>query len=205
MGVLRVGRDMFGGGSSRTTTLHGDLGREKIFLLGLVSSPKSNGAAALGTAVNTLGSGIGVNIVRTSVSDSISTGGVTRAKIGSVRLRANKVYRLSTRVAERNLRKLGASSIRLTVLRGINGLIYPTRFSAKTIGGTVVLSIPRNSSGPLGCPLVFSVYSIILVGGVSILPCFSFSIRGYGRCIGGEGPGTGIFLVYTGANRNVSR
>lgn len=91
------------------------------------------------------------------------------------------------------------------MLRGVKGLIYPTRFSAKTGLGLAVLSIPRKSSGPTGCPLVCRMSSILMVGGVSTLPIFSFE----GSCIrtytGELGPRVGVICVSTGAKRNMGR
>lgn len=202
--MVRVGRDIFTSGSTASGTVHRGVDTREALFLGIVSKPKDKGAAFLAALVGELGSRVGVNRVSMSVRADLSTREITSlAKMRSVRVRGYKLYRVSTSVMSHTLLRCSARGLSLLVLRGVKGLIYPTRFSANTRGGIVLLDIPRKSSGPLGCPLVFRMDSLMLVGGVSALRCFSFSFRITGRQVLGLGPGTIILPIDTGAKRKV--
>lgn len=152
-----------------------------------------------------LGSDIPYTIVRNSRRAIGSTTHVHTANAPTVRIGANGNYRLSTRVVTSTTPHLPLSSGNVLFVRGINGLMYPTDFSLNRGRGITILSIARNRSGPLGCPRVFTTTSLVLLGGISLLPCLGFSIRGYVTYTHRIGPRVRVVLVSTADNRKVSR
>lgn len=100
----------------------------------------------------------------------------------------------------------GAALLRRAVHRlgSSTALIYPTVFSLKRTGGIIVIDAARKSSGPLGCPRVFLRTSVYIVGGVSLTPCLSASIRALQGGTLGMGRRLRLFRISTAGNAKVS-
>lgn len=209
-GAVSVTSPVLSHGRHLTSRLHRQFGRTNACIVGILSDPNSNGAAAVLNAGRHLHSGTNLHytIVRNSVTSSISTVAVGRTNVPTVRVGANNLYRLRNGVVVRTIstfsRTINLRGVSIVFVRGINGLIYPISFSLNRGLSVVVLSIPRNSSGPVGCPNVFRRTNTRLLGGISITPTFSFSVSECAGALSSLGPRTPQFTIDTHGNRNVS-
>lgn len=174
-----------------------------LLIVGIFSSPKSKGASLLRGATRVLHNHIHVKIVMKSLTASGSTRHLDQTSVPMIRVAANAVYRLSTHVVTRTVGGVPLSSLSILVVRGINGLIYPTSCSLKRNIHIILLSIARNRSGPLGCPPVFRSTSITLIAGSSLTSTISFGHSTTLTTLGGITRRTRIVRISSGANRKV--
>ena len=177
--VIKVKQSVLANNDSRAELLRGQLKKNKVFLINVMSSPGSGKTTLLVNLINKLKSmGFRIGVMEAdmyAVVDAETVGTLTG--VITIELHTSGESPWDATMVSEVFETIGEEGLDIIFLENIGNLVCPAEFDTGAALKLVLLSIPEGDDKPLKYPLMFRVGDFFAFTKLDALSVFDFSVE----------------------------
>ena len=178
--VIEIKKSVFADNDRDAEALRAELKARGVYLLNLMSSPGSGKTTTLIRTINLLKDKIRVAVMEADIDSDVDAVKIREATgISSIQLHTGGMCHLDAEMTRQGLDNLALADADLVILENVGNLVCPAEFDTGAVRNAMILSVPEGDDKPLKYPLMFSVFDVVIINKMDVLPYFDFDLE---RC-----------------------
>lgn len=174
--IIEIKQSVFEDNDRDAEILRGELKKEGVFLLNLMSSPGSGKTTTLTKLLPILSERMRVGVMEADIDGDVDAKTIAALGVKSIQLHTGGMCHLDADMTRQGLRELGVDDLDLVVLENVGNLVCPAEFDTGAVVNAMILSVPEGHDKPLKYPLIFQVCNVVLINKMDVAPYFDFDI-----------------------------
>jgi hydrogenase nickel incorporation protein HypB len=158
--TIEVKENILGRNEKDAETLRGELKRQGIFLLNLMSSPGSGKTTTLMGTIPELMMNWSVGVMEADIDSDVDARTVSGTGARVIQLHTGGMCHLTADMTRQGLDELGTDGLDIAFLENVGNLVCPAEFD----------------TGALKYPLMFSIADVVLVNKIDVAQYFDFNM-----------------------------
>lgn len=175
--VIEIKKNVLEDNDHEADLLRGELKKEGIFLLNLMSSPGSGKTTTLLRTIAELKEEMRIGVMEADIDSDVDADTIARTGIKTIQIHTGGMCHLDADMTRQGLDTLEAGEIDLAILENVGNLVCPAEFDTGAVKNAMILSVPEGDDKPLKYPLMFTVCDVLLINKIDVLPYFDFDIN----------------------------
>ena len=175
--VIEVKQSVFEDNNRDAEKLRGELRRQNVFLLNLMSSPGAGKTTTLIKTIGALKDEFNIAVMEADIDSDVDARAISETGVRAIQLHTGGMCHLDADMARQGLTALGAEGLDLVVLENVGNLVCPAEFDTGAIKNAMILSVPEGDDKPLKYPLMFSICDVLLINKIDALSVFDFDFE----------------------------
>ncbi len=175
--ILEIKKSVYEGNDARAKSLRAELGRDKVFLLNLMSSPGSGKTTTILRTIEALEAEMRIGILEADIDSDVDARAVAKTGTRVIQLHSGGMCHLDAEMTRQGLAGLGTEGIDLVILENIGNLICTAEFDTGATKNAMILSVPEGDDKPLKYPVMFSMVDVLLVNKIDAMEFFDFDLE----------------------------
>jgi hydrogenase nickel incorporation protein HypB len=153
--TIEVKENILGRNEKDAETLRGELKRQGIFLLNLMSSPGSGKTTTLMGTIPELMMNWSVGVMEADIDSDVDARTVSGTGARVIQLHTGGMCHLTADMTRQGLDELGTDGLDIAFLENVGNLVCPAEFDTGAVKNAMILSTPEGDDKPLKYPLMF--------------------------------------------------
>lgn len=174
--TIEVKENILGRNEKDAETLRGELKRQGIFLLNLMSSPGSGKTTTLMGTIPELMMNWSVGVMEADIDSDVDARTVSGTGARVIQLHTGGMCHLTADMTRQGLDELGTDGLDIAFLENVGNLVCPAEFDTGAVKNAMILSTPEGDDKPLKYPLMFSIADVVLVNKIDVAQYFDFNM-----------------------------
>ena len=174
--ILEVKQSIFASNDEQAAQLRQSLKEKKIFLLNLMSAPRSGKTTPLRSTIAALKDELRIGVMEADIDSDVDAKAIAAAGAKAIQLHTGGMCHLDAEMTRQGLEGLGPQDVDLVVLENVGNLVCPAEFDTGAVKNAMILSVPEGDDKPLKYPLMFQVCDVVLINKIDVLPYFDFDM-----------------------------
>lgn len=174
--IIEIKQSVFEDNDRDAEILRGELKKNGVFLLNLMSSPGSGKTTTLTKLLPILSERMRVGVMEADIDGDVDAKTIAALGVKSIQLHTGGMCHLDADMTRQGLRELGVDDLDLVVLENVGNLVCPAEFDTGAVVNAMILSVPEGHDKPLKYPLIFQVCNVVLINKMDVAPYFDFDI-----------------------------
>lgn len=175
--VLEIKKSVFESNDQRAVLLRGELKKQGLFLLNLMSSPGSGKTTTLERTISLLQSRLRLGIMEADIDSDVDAQTIARTGARVVQLHTGGMCHLDAEMTRQGLDALGRDGLDAVILENVGNLVCPAEFDTGAVKNAMILSVPEGDDKPLKYPLMFTVCDVVLINKMDTIGVFDFDLE----------------------------
>lgn len=175
--VIEIKKNVLEDNDHEADLLRGELKKEGIFLLNLMSSPGSGKTTTLLRTIAELREEMRIGVMEADIDSDVDADTIARTGIKTIQIHTGGMCHLDADMTRQGLDTLETGEIDLAILENVGNLVCPAEFDTGAVKNAMILSVPEGDDKPLKYPLMFTVCDVLLINKIDVLPYFDFDIN----------------------------
>lgn len=175
--VIEIKKNVLEDNDHEADLLRGELKKEGIFLLNLMSSPGSGKTTTLLRTIAELKEEMRIGVMEADIDSDVDADTIARTGIKTIQIHTKGMCHLDADMTRQGLDTLETGEIDLAILENVGNLVCPAEFDTGAVKNAMILSVPEGDDKPLKYPLMFTVCDVLLINKIDVLPYFDFDIN----------------------------
>ena len=190
--IIEVKQSILADNDQDAAALRSELGRQKTFLLNLMSSPGAGKTTTLLKTFEKIRDEMKIGVMEAD----IDTRKILGAGVESIQIHTGGMCHLDAEMTRQGLREIGSEKYDLVILENIGNLVCPAEFDTGAVKNAMILSVPEGDDKPLKYPLMFEISDCVLINKCDVLPVFpDFDTEKVVERIKMRNPDAAIFFI----------
>ncbi|WP_346890123.1 hydrogenase nickel incorporation protein HypB [Clostridium sp. UBA1056] len=175
--VLEIKQSVFENNDRQAELLRGDLKKEGVFLLNLMSSPGSGKTTTVLRTIEALKNEMNIGVLEADIDSEVDAHKVSQSGVKVIQLHTGGMCHLDADMTRQGLEGLGTENVDFAILENVGNLVCPAEFDTGASKNAMILSIPEGDDKPLKYPLMFSIVDVLLVNKIDAADYFEFDLE----------------------------
>ena len=176
--VIEIKKSIFEDNDRDADALRGELKRQGVFLLNLMSSPGSGKTTTLIQTINLLKGKLRIAVMEADIDSDVDAVKIKEATgIPSIQLHTGGMCHLDAEMTRQGLDNVPLENLDLVILENVGNLVCPAEFDTGSCKNAMILSVPEGHDKPLKYPLMFSICDVVVINKMDVLPYFDFNLE----------------------------
>lgn len=176
--VIEIKKSVFADNDHDADLLRGELHKQGVFLLNLMSAPGSGKTTTLIQTINRLKDKLRIGVMEADIDSDVDARKMREATgVESVQLHTGGMCHLDAEMTRQGLAALDLAATDLVILENVGNLVCPAEFDTGAVRNAMILSVPEGDDKPLKYPLMFSVCDVVLINKTDVMPYFDFDLE----------------------------
>ena len=170
--IIEVKQSIFEDNNQDARLLREELGRQKTFLLNLMSSPGAGKTTTLLRTLEKLKDEMKIGIMEADIDSDVDARAIQDIGVTTIQIHTGGMCHLDADMTRQGLREIGSEDFDLVVLENVGNLVCPAEFDTGSVKNVMILSVPEGDDKPLKYPLMFEISDCVLVNKCDTLSVF---------------------------------
>lgn len=175
--IIEIKKSVFEDNNRMADLIRGELKKNGIFLLNLMSSPGSGKTTTIVRTVEALSGELAVGILEADIDSDVDAYAVAQTGAKVIQLHTGGMCHLDADMTGQGLKELGTEGLDFVILENIGNLVCPAEFDTGASKNAMILSVPEGDDKPLKYPLMFSVVDVLLINKMDAMDFFDFDLE----------------------------
>ena len=176
--VIEIKKSIFEENEKDADALRAELKQKGVFLLNLMSSPGSGKTTTLIRTIGLLKDRLRMAVMEADIDSDVDARKIKEATgIPSVQLHTGGMCHLDAEMTRQGLDHVALDGLDLVILENVGNLVCPAEFDTGSVKNAMILSVPEGHDKPLKYPLMFSIFDVVVINKMDVLPYFDFDLE----------------------------
>ncbi len=193
--LIEVKEEILSDNDAAARELRETLGKEKTFVVNLMSSPGAGKTTLLLQTIAALKDRFRIGVIEADIDSMVDAEKIRNAGVACVQLKTGGFCHLDSRMVKQGLAALDSPAFDIVFIENIGNLVCPAEFDTGAIKNAMILSVPEGDDKPLKYPLMFSTSDALVINKTDMLSLSDFDIDILRGHIGRLNPGMQLFEV----------
>jgi len=193
--TIKIKESIFADNNQEAERLRGQLKKDKVFLLNLMSSPGSGKTSSLLRTIELLKDEMRIGVIEADIDSVVDANTIAETGVKTVQLHTGGMCHLDAGMTEQGLLELEIQGLDLVVLENIGNLVCPAEFDTGASKNAMILSVPEGDDKPLKYPMMFTMADALIINKIDCLPYFDFDMDAVRQRVRKLNPNIEIFEV----------
>ena len=174
--ILEIKQSVFDNNDREAEQLRGELKKQGVFLLNLMSSPGAGKTTTLRGTIARLKDEFSIGVMEADIDSDVDARAIHETGVKVIQLHTGGMCHLDAGMTRQGLEGLGVEGLDLAILENVGNLVCPAEFDTGAVKNAMILSVPEGDDKPLKYPLMFTICDVVLVNKIDVLPYFDFDM-----------------------------
>lgn len=193
--ILEIKQSVFKNNDDEAAALRKSLKERGVFLLNLMSSPGSGKTTTLKATIGALKDKVKIGVMEADIDSDVDAKKIAETGVKSIQLHTGGMCHLDAEMTRQGLEGLNTDDVELAILENVGNLVCPAEFDTGAVKNAMILSVPEGDDKPLKYPLMFSIFDVVLINKIDVLPYFDFDVEKCREYIKKRNPNAKVFLI----------
>jgi len=193
--TIKIKESIFADNNQEAERLRGQLKKDKVFLLNLMSSPGSGKTSSVLRTIELLKDEMRIGVIEADIDSVVDANTIAETGVKTVQLHTGGMCHLDAGMTEQGLLELEIQGLDLVVLENIGNLVCPAEFDTGASKNAMILSVPEGDDKPLKYPMMFTMADALIINKIDCLPYFDFDMDAVRQRVRKLNPNIEIFEV----------
>ncbi len=174
--VIEIKASVFENNNQRADLLRGNLKKDGVLLLNLMSSPGSGKTTTLLSTIDKLKDDLKIGVMEADIDSDVDAKTISTTGAKVIQLHTGGMCHLDADMTAQGLKEFGTEGLDLVILENVGNLVCPAEFDTGAGKNAMILSVPEGDDKPLKYPLMFSLVDVLLVNKMDTIGVFDFDM-----------------------------
>lgn len=193
--VIEIKESIFEDNNRQADLLRGDLKKDKVFLLNLMSSPGSGKTTTVVRTIEALKVDFKIGVLEADIDSDVDAQTVSKTGAKVIQLHTGGMCHLDADMTRQGLEGLNTEGLDFVILENVGNLVCPAEFDTGSSKNAMILSVPEGDDKPLKYPLMFSIVDVVLVNKIDAADYFNFDLAAVKERVKKLNPGIKVIPV----------
>lgn len=193
--VIEIKESIFEDNNRQADLLRGDLKKDKVFLLNLMSSPGSGKTTTVVRTIEALKEDFKIGVLEADIDSDVDAQTVSKTGAKVIQLHTGGMCHLDADMTRQGLEGLNTEGLDFVILENVGNLVCPAEFDTGSSKNAMILSVPEGDDKPLKYPLMFSIVDVVLVNKIDAADYFNFDLAAVKERVKKLNPGIKVIPV----------
>ncbi len=175
--VIEIKASVFENNNKRADLLRGELKKDGVFLLNLMSSPGSGKTTTVLRTIEALKDDMSIGVMEADIDSDVDADTVSKTGAKVIQLHTGGMCHLDADMTAQGLKEFGTAGLDFVILENVGNLVCPAEFDTGASKNIMILSVPEGDDKPLKYPLMFSLVDVLLVNKMDTIGVFDFDME----------------------------